>query len=87
MDNPAAGSNARQSPAYMKETGFALVPPAVVTTIRCEVVSDDAGVSQVAEVAEITFRLVQADPPTVMPVAPVKLVPVTVITVPPAAGP
>ena len=46
-----------------------------------------AGVVQVAEVAEATFKLVQAAPPTVMAVAPVKLVPVIVMAVPPAEVP
>ena len=46
-----------------------------------------AAVVQVADVAEATLTLVQAAPPTVMGVAPVKLVPVIVTTVPPAEGP
>jgi len=46
-----------------------------------------AGVVQVMEVAETTTTLVQAFPPTVTAVAPVKLVPVTVILEPPAVVP
>jgi hypothetical protein len=61
-------------------------PPAVVTTTGADP-ADPADVVQVAVVAEVTFRLVQACPPTVMAVAPVKLVPVTVMAVPPVAGP
>jgi len=63
-----------------------LVPPAVVTRILT-VPALCAGVLQVAEVAEITVTPVHADPPTVMPVAPVRLVPVMVIVVPPAVRP
>ena len=64
----------------------ALVPPGVVTnTLALPAVP--AGVVQVAEVAEATFTLVQAAPPTVMAVAPVKSVPVIVMVVPPAVEP
>ena len=65
---------------------FALVPPTVVTkTLALPAVP--AAVVQVADVAEATLTLVQAAPPTVMGVAPVKLVPVIVTTVPPAVEP
>ena len=63
----------------------ALVPPTVVTnTLALPAVP--AGVVQVAEEAEAE-TLVQAAPPTVMAVAPDKLVPVIVMAVPPAEGP
>ncbi len=64
----------------------ALVPPEVVTNTLA-VPAVPAVVVQVAEVAEATFTLVQAAPPTVMAVAPDKLVPVIVMAVPPAEGP
>ena len=64
---------------------FALVPPTVVTnTLALPAVP--AVVVQVAEVAEAE-TLLQAAPPTVMALAPVKLVPVIVMVVPPAEGP
>ncbi len=46
-----------------------------------------AGVTAVMEVALTTFTPVAATPPTVTLLAPVKLVPVMVIAVPPAIGP
>ncbi len=46
-----------------------------------------AGVTAVIEVASTTTTLVAAMPPTVTLLAPVKLVPVMVIAVPPAIGP
>ena len=46
-----------------------------------------AGVVQVMEVAETTTTLVQAFPPTVTAVAPVKSVPVMVMLLPPAVEP
>ena len=46
-----------------------------------------AGVTAVIEVASTTLTLVAATPPTVTLLAPVKLVPVMVIAVPPEAGP
>ncbi len=46
-----------------------------------------AGVSAVIEVASTTTTLVAATPPIVTLLAPVKLVPVMVIVVPPAIGP
>ena len=61
-------------------------PPAVVTTIVFAP-ADPAGVNAVMEVALTTFTLVAATPPTVTPLAPVKLVPVMVIAVPPVVGP
>ena len=46
-----------------------------------------AGAVTVIEVGLFTTRLVAAVPPMVTPVAPVKLVPVMVMLVPPAIGP
>ena len=46
-----------------------------------------AGVTAVIEVASTTTTLVAATPPTVTLLAPVKLVPVMVIAVPPAVVP
>ena len=46
-----------------------------------------AGVTAVIEVASTTTTLVAATPPTVTLLAPVKLVPVMVIVVPPAVVP
>jgi len=46
-----------------------------------------AAVVQVADVAEATLTLVQAAPPRVMAVAPVKFVPVIVMAVPPRVLP
>ena len=63
-----------------------LVPPAVVTRMLFAP-AVPAGVVQVAEVAEATFTLVHAAPPTVMAVAPVKSVPVMAMDVPPEVGP
>ena len=63
-----------------------LAPPAVVTSTLA-VPAAPAGVVQVTEVADVTLKEAQAEPPTVMPVAPVRLVPVMVIDVPPAVGP
>ena len=64
----------------------ALVPPGVVTSTLA-VAAVPAGVVQVAEVAETALKDVHAEPPTVMPVAPVRLVPVMVILVLPAVDP
>ena len=64
----------------------AFVPAGVVTRMLA-VPAAPAGVVQVMEVAETTTTLVHAAPPTVTPVAPVKLVPVIVILVPPAVEP
>jgi hypothetical protein len=64
----------------------ALVPPGVVTkTLAVPALPD--GVKHVTEVADVTVTPVHAEPPTVMPVAPVRLVPVMVIIVPPAVEP
>jgi len=60
------------------------VPPAVVTSTFCEPVP--AGVTAVIEVALLTTTL-DAGFPATRTVAPVKLVPVMVIVVPPAAEP
>ena len=60
-------------------------PPTVTTTLAVPAVP--AGVVHVIDVAEATVTPVHAEPPTVTPVAPVKLVPVIVIDVPPAAAP
>ena len=46
-----------------------------------------AGAVRVIEVGELTVKLVTAIPSIVTEVAPVKFVPVTVTTVPPASGP
>ena len=64
----------------------ALVPPDVVTNTLTEP-AVPAGVVQVAVVLLTITADVQATPPTVMPVAPVRLVPVMVILVPPAVDP
>lgn len=62
------------------------VPPGVVTrTLAAPALP--AGVVHVAEVLLITLNAEQATPPTVMPVAPVKLVPVIVMGVPPRVEP
>ena len=62
------------------------MPPGVVTTTLA-VPAVPAGVVTVMEVALFTTRLVAVVPPMVTPVAPVKLVPVMVMLVPPATGP
>ena len=64
----------------------ALVPPAVVTKTLA-VPALPAGVVQVAVVLLVTLKAEQATPRTVMPVAPVRLVPVMVMDVPPDVGP
>ena len=71
---------------YMNIEFAALVPPGVVTKTLA-VSALPAGVVQVTEVAETTLTDAQAEPPTEMPVAPVKLVPVMVMDVPPAVEP
>jgi hypothetical protein len=63
----------------------ALAPPAVVTVICA--VPVPAGEVAVIEVAEFTVKLAAAVAPNRTAVAPVKLVPVMVIVVPPAVGP
>ena len=62
----------------------ALVPPGVVTSTLA-VPAVPAGATQVSVVALMTTTPVAATPPMVTPVAPVKLVPVIVTRVPPAA--
>jgi hypothetical protein len=71
---------------YVNNVFALFVPPGVVTRMLAEP-AVPAGVVQVMEVAETTTTLVQAFPPTVTAVAPVKLVPVTVILEPPAVVP
>jgi len=71
---------------YVNNEFAELVPPAVVTRILTAPAMC-AGVVQVAEVAETTLTDVHAVPPTDMPVAPVRLVPVMVMVVPPVVGP
>ena len=65
---------------------MALVPPAVVTR-TLTVPAVPAGAVAVIEVALLTVKLVAAVTPKVTPVAPVKSVPVSVTTVPPAVLP
>ena len=62
------------------------VPSGVVTATLCAP-TVPAGVTAVMLVDETTATLVAATPPTVTLVAPVKLVPVIVIAVPPAVDP
>ena len=64
----------------------ALVPPAVVTKTLA-VPALPAGVVQVAVVLLVTLKAEHAEPPTVMPVAPVRLAPVMVMDVPPVVDP
>ena len=71
---------------YVNNELAALVPPGVVTTTLATP-AVPAGVVQVADVAEATLTLVQAAPPTVMAVAPIKSVPVSVTVVPPSVLP
>ena len=61
------------------------VPPVVVTLMST--VPVPAGDVAVIEVAELTVKLAAVVPPNATAVAPVRLVPVIVTTVPPAAGP
>ena len=69
----------------MKLTTLVDVPPGVVTvTVAAPAVP--AGAVAVTEVAELTTTLVAAFAPNLTPVAPVRLVPVMVTTVPPPAG-
>ena len=63
-----------------------LVPPGVVTSTLTDP-AERAGVVQVMVVAFTTLKTVAAVPPKVTPVAPVKLVPVSVTMVPPAVLP
>ena len=50
-------------------------------------VPEKAGLTAVIEVGELTVKLIAGTPPNATAVAPVKLVPVIVTLVPPAAGP
>ena len=71
---------------YVKALLLLAVPPAVVTaTLLTPAVP--AGVFAVTEVLETTTMFVSAMPPTVTLVAPVKLVPLMVIKVPPNVVP
>ena len=71
---------------YVNALALVAVPPAVVTaTLLAPVVP--AGVLAVTEVLDITAMFVASMPPTVTLVAPVKLVPTTVMVVPPVVGP
>ena len=63
-----------------------LLPDGVVTTMLA-VPAARAGVDAVMDVSLTTEKLVAATPPIVTPVAPVKLVPVIVIAVPPTVVP
>ena len=64
----------------------ALVPPGVVTTTLA-VPALPVGVTQLAVVLLFTMSLKQATPPNVMAVAPVRLVPVMAMDVPPKVLP
>ena len=64
----------------------ALVPPGVVTTTLA-VPALPVGVTQLAVVLLFTLGLKQATPPNVMAVAPVRLVPVIAMVVPPKVLP
>ena len=70
----------------MKAIVLDALPPAVVTATVCEP-DVPSGVTAVIDVGETTVKLAAATPPTVTSVAPVKLVPVMVINVPPPTGP
>jgi len=71
---------------YVNALAKLALPPGVVTaTLFAPTVP--AGVTAVTLVDETTTTLVAATPPTVTLVAPVKLVPVIVIAVPPAVEP
>ena len=71
---------------YVNALGNDPVPAAVVTATLCAP-AVPAGVTAVIEVALATTTLVAGTPPTVTPLAPVKLVPVMVKAVPPAVVP
>ncbi len=64
----------------------ALVPPGVVTTTLA-VPALPVGVTQLAVVLLFTMKEEQAAPPTVMAVAPVRLLPVMAMVVPPKVVP
>jgi hypothetical protein len=61
------------------------VPPAVVTKTQTTPVP--AGAVAVIELLELTVKLVALFAPNLTDVAPLRLVPVIVMVVPPAAGP
>ena len=61
--------------------------PAGVVTVTVFAPEVPEGAVAVIDVALLTARLVAAAPPTVTLVAPVRLVPVIVITVPPSVAP
>ena len=63
-----------------------LLPPGVVTT-TLDLPVLPAGVVQVAVVLLVTLNVLQATPPTLMAVAPLRLVPVIVMDVPPKVIP
>jgi hypothetical protein len=61
--------------------------PTGVVTVMSTVAALSAGLVALIEVEELTLKLLAAVVPNATAVAPVKLVPVTVTTVPPANGP
>lgn len=71
---------------YVNSVFAAFDPPGVVT-ITLASPAARAGVVHVAVVLLVTLKAAHATPPTVMAVAPVKSVPVSVIAVPPAVVP
>lgn len=71
---------------YVKAITLDALPPGVATATVCEP-DVPAGVTAVIDVGDTTVKLAAATPPTVTLVAPVKLVPVIVIEVPPPTGP
>ena len=72
---------------YLSLVVVTLAPPGVVTLASTTPVAVRLGVVTWSWVAEPTLRLVPAVPPNVTLLAPVRLVPVIVTTVPPAKGP
>ena len=64
-----------------------VVEPAPVVTITSRAPAGPAGVVKLIWVALVLTMLVAATPLTVTPVVPVRFVPVTTTTVPPAVGP
>jgi hypothetical protein len=73
--------------SYEKSVLAALVPPGVVTSTLAVAPAVPAGVFAATVVASIGVTFVAAVPPIVTPVAPVRLVPVIITSVPPPAGP
>ena len=63
------------------------VPPGVFTATLCGAPATPARVMAVIDVSDTTAKLSTATTPTVTLVAPVKLVPVIVIVVPPTVEP